>query len=191
MINRALYAIRNGWRHRNQLKAFLRNSNLQLSNLEHLSVEALEAANVAVVVLDFDGVLGHHDANQPTESAIKWLQALSNQIGEQRIAILTNKAKPERLAFFKKHFPSIQFVVGVLKKPYPNGLWEIANYRGIESSRLLLIDDRLLTGMLAACLAPCQARYFTRPVKKFRAHFIKESFFVCLRFIERMCFRGF
>lgn len=188
-MKRMLYALKEGWKNRQYLNEFLTKPELQLSHLTDLSVDEIEAANIAVVVLDFDGVLGPHDADEPTKEAQEWLQKLCNGIGEQRVAILTNKAKQKRMAYFQQKFPSIQFVVGVAKKPYPNGLWEIANYRGIESSRLLLIDDRLLTGMLASCLAPCQARYFKKPLKKYTKHPIKESFFSLLRVFEKVMFR--
>ncbi len=183
-MSRIIFAMRNGWRQRHRLKEFLTNPSLQLASLNDLTVEMIEAAHVAVVVLDFDGVLAPHDSNRPTPEAHKWLEKLCLSVGEPRVAILTNKAKPERLRYFREHFPGIQVVQGVAKKPYPDGIWEIANYRGIESSRLLLIDDRLLTGMLAATLAPCQARYFSKPLKSFRRHFFKEMFFSLLRFLE-------
>lgn len=184
-MNRIIFAVQNAWKKRHLLKEFLTNPKLQLTSLNDLTVEMIEAAHVAVVVLDFDGVLAPHDANTPTPEAQKWLQKLCISIGEPRIAILTNKAKLERLRYFREHFPGIQVVQGVAKKPYPDGLWEIANFRGIESSRLLLIDDRLLTGMLAATLAPCQARYFSKPLRSFKKHFFKEIFFSLLRSTER------
>lgn len=190
-MKRILYALAKGAKHRRQLGKFLFDKSLQIAQLESLTVEQLEKANVAVLVLDFDGVLAPHDTDVPTPSAQAWLGAMSRGLGEQRIAILTNKAKPARIQFFKTNFPGIQVITGVAKKPYPDGLWEIANYRGIESSRLMLIDDRLLTGMLAASIAPCQARYFIKPTQSYRKHFFKESFFSLLRGTERLIFRLF
>lgn len=180
------YALQNGWKHKSELKNFVIQPKLKLNTLPELTVGFLESAEVAVLVLDFDGVLAPHDADQPTPEAESWLQKMSLTLGEQRIAILSNKPKPKRLAYFKKHFPNIQFIYGVAKKPYPDGLWDIANSRGIAFNRLLLVDDRLLTGMLASCLAPCQALYFVNPVKSYRAHFFKELFFSMLRSLERV-----
>ena len=190
MIKRILYAIRQGWAYRKSLKRFLSQPQLQLERLEHLTQDVIEAANIAVVALDFDGVLAPHDADEPSMEAQQWLQRLSIWIGEQRIAILTNKAKPERLRYFQQHFPGIQVVTGVAKKPYPDGIWEIANYREIDPSRILLIDDRLLTGMLATCLAPCQARYFIKPISNYRAHCVLELFFNLLRQGERLLIKA-
>lgn len=188
-MKRIFYALQKGWENRVQLKAHLTQPALQLNTLNELTPAMIEAGHVAVVVLDFDGVLAPHDSDKPTPESEAWLKRLSVSIGEQRIAILTNKAKPQRITYFQQYFPGIQVVVGVAKKPYPDGLWEIANYRGIDSSRLLLIDDRLLTGMLAACLAPCQARYFRRPLRDYAKNPIREIFFSSLRTLERFIIR--
>lgn len=190
-MKRLLYALKKGWKYRHKVAQYLGNSALTLSQLSTIQAADLEALNVAVLVLDFDGVLAPHDAAEPTDDAIRWLKQISMDIGEQRIAILSNKPKAVRQAFFQQHFPGIQWVAGTASKPYPDGLIEIAESRGIVTSRLLIIDDRLLTGILASCIAPCQARYFSRPLTKFSKHPVKESFFWGLRKLERLFFACF
>ena len=188
---RFAYALSKGWRHRKKLHSYITQKNLKISHLHELSVSDLENLHVAVLVLDFDGVLAPHDAVQPTASAHAWLKEVSMNLGEQRIAILSNKPKPLRKKYFQQHFPGIQWVESVAKKPYPDGLIEIANSRGVATSRLLIVDDRLLTGILASCLAPCQARYFARPISQYARRPMQELFFSCLRITERGFFRWF
>lgn len=190
-MKRILYAIQNGWTYRQKLSSYITQPALSIEALQRIQMEDLEKLNVAVLVLDFDGVLAPHDAATPTQAAEKWLRTISMNLGEQRIAILSNKPKPVRRAYFQEHFPGIQWVEGTRSKPYPDGILEVAESRGIVSSRILIVDDRLLTGILASCIAPCQARYFIKPVMNFSHHPIKESFFWILRKLERYFFRRF
>jgi len=190
-MSRFIYALKKSWQHRKALKRYLTQSNLSIQSLEELQASDLEKLNVAVLVLDFDGVLAPHDAGEPTESVHNWLRTMSMSLGEQRMAILSNKPKSLRKEYFQKHFPGIQWVESVAKKPYPEGLIEIASSRGIATSRLLIVDDRLLTGILASCLAPCQAKYFSKPISQYRKHPVKEAFFSFLRVIERRFFLQF
>tara|TARA_R110002110_G_scaffold65206_4_gene180028 strand:- start:111886 stop:112464 length:579 start_codon:yes stop_codon:yes gene_type:complete len=186
---RFFYALSQGWQNRKALHRYITQKNLQINSLSELQFSELENLNVAVLVLDFDGVLAPHNASEPTATAHAWLKKMSMNIGEQRIAILSNKPKPLRKAYFQKHFPGIQWVESVAKKPYPDGLIEVAYSRGVATSRLLIVDDRLLTGILASCLAPCQARYFSQPICQYTRRPIKELFFSILRVTERAVFR--
>ncbi len=185
------FAIKNAWQQRAYLKRFMCSADYQIHALEEVTPQKLEEANVAILVLDFDGVLAGHDAKEPTEDAARWLRSLSHSIGEQRIAILTNKPKPERVRYFAEHFPSILLVQGTKKKPYPDGLQAIAAYKGVPPHRLGLIDDRLLTGMLATCLSYTHGWYFYPARTHFWHHPIKESFFAFLRWFERAMVRIF
>lgn len=178
------FALKNGWQQRANLKRFLQDA-YQIRTLEEITLQKLDEAGIAILVLDFDGVLAGHDALYPTPEVEQWLRKLTHTIGEQRIAILTNKPKPERVEYFNKHFPSIFLLQGVRKKPYPDGLLDIAFYKGVPPHRLVLVDDRLLTGMLATCLAFTQGWYFYPARRNFWRHPIKESFFSLLRLLER------
>lgn len=188
-MNRWWFAIVEGFRHRARLRAFLKNQNLQIHDITEITTQRLDAANVAILVLDFDGVLAGHDAKEPLPKAHAWLKALSLQIGEQRIALLTNKPKPQRLRYFSEQFPLIHVVRGERKKPFPDGLKEIIRYKNVPPHRVLLVDDRLLTGMLATCLAHCQGWYFRPPCRQFWHAPIRESFFSLLRTVERFVFQ--
>ncbi len=183
---RWFFAIKNAIALRKKLKQFLINPAFQIHDLSEITLSKLDEANVAILVLDFDGVLAPHNARQPTPEAEMWLHKLSQTIGEHRIALFSNKPKPERIQYFAQKFPSIFFLQGVKKKPYPDGLALIAQYRGVPAHRLMLVDDRLLTGMLATCLAFTQGWYFRPPKTSYWTNPIIESFFSLLRVFERI-----
>jgi len=178
-----------GWQQRKALKRFLTDPLLRIGNLSELTPQRLDAANIAVLILDFDGVLAWHDADVPLPEVNEWLKGLAQTLGEHRLALFTNKPKPGRLAYFKMHFPSLYIVHGVRKKPYPDGVTQVANYKGIPVHRVALLDDRLLTGMLSACLAYSQGFYFVKPYHNYARHPFKEGFFSSLRHIERYMVR--
>ena len=178
------------WQQRKALKRFLMAPGLQISSLDELTPQRLDAANIAILVLDFDGVLAWHDADAPLPEAERWLVSLSQTIGEHRLALFTNKPKSIRVAYFQKRFPSLYIVHGVRKKPYPDGITQVASYKGVPVHRVALLDDRLLTGMLSVCLAYSQGYYFVKPYHNFVRHPFKESFFSCLRHLERWAIRA-
>ncbi len=185
---RWLFAIKNAYLMRKNLKGFL-TPEKTIHSLEEITLEKLDEANIAILVLDFDGVLAPHDAAQPLPEAERWLTKISQEIGQHRLAILTNKPKPVRLRYFAQKFPSIFVLHGERKKPYPDGLLMIAQYRGVAPHRLALIDDRLLTGMLATCLAYTQGWYFNPPKTNYWRNPVRESFFSVLRVFERALIR--
>ena len=186
LLARVGYALAKMWRYSAELGKFTTQSHLIASNLEQITVERLEKAHVAVLVLDFDGVLAPHGAKQPLPEAHDWLRQMAMNLGEQRIVILSNKPMPIRQVYFGEHFPGIEFVQSVRKKPYPDGLASISLQKGVPSYRLLLVDDRLLTGILATIIAKTQAIWFMRPYRDFRARPVSESFFATLRAAEKI-----
>lgn len=186
---RWIFALYEGWHYRERLKKFLTDPLYRIGSLTEITGKKLDEANIAVLILDFDGVLANHGAEQPLPEVEVWLKQLCLEIGEWRVAILTNKPFPKRKAYFAKHFPLIHVVEGVRKKPYPDGIIEVANYKGVEAHRLVLVDDRILTGMLATCLSSSQGWYFFRPYANFWQRPVKELFFSLLRVVERWVFR--
>lgn len=186
---RWLYALYEGWRRRKELKRFLISPDYQVQSLFEITSKRLDDADIAILVLDFDGVLANHGADKPLPEVEAWLRQICHEIGELRVAILTNKPFPARLAYFTKQFPLIHIVQDVRKKPYPDGILEVANYKGVSPHRVVLVDDRLLTGMLASCLAYSRGWYFCHPYQNFRRRPIKEIFFSTLRVLERYILR--
>lgn len=148
--------------------------------------EHLEALNITLLVLDFDGVMASHGEKTPRPEVLSWLTKLMQSWPGLKLAILSNKPLAERQAFFSAYYPEIIFKLAADKKPYPTGLQELAKQCDIPVSRVLLIDDRWLTGMLASLLAGAQGLYIQKPYVNFRARPVTESFFALLRALERL-----
>jgi uncharacterized protein len=56
---------------------------------------------------------------------------------------------------------------------------------GIAPEMVLMVDDRLLTGILAAAIAGTSSLYIAKPLADFSSSAAKESVFALLRFVER------
>ena len=115
------------------------------------------------LALDFDGVLASHAEPVPSREVHEWLESALEVFGANRIFILSNKPSKERADWFTENLTGIGFISGVPKKPYPDGMLRAAEAAGVPSADLMLIDDRLMTGGLAAVLAGSRFCWITRP----------------------------
>ena len=183
-INSILYGITSGLANRQQLAHICNRFREPLCTVA-IKPEDLFESGVSVMALDFDGVLAPHGASEPLPEVVVWLRKCSNVLGEEKIYILSNKPDPQRAAYFKKFFPTVHFIAGVRKKPYPDGLKRIMEISGAAPQQVVLLDDRLLTGVLATCLAETSVIYITKPYVSLRTHPVAESFFLLLRAVER------
>jgi uncharacterized protein len=147
--------------------------------------EELVARGITVLALDFDGVLAPHGAEEPLPEVVIWLRRCAALLGEERIFILSNRPDPVRLDYFRREFPKIHFIAGVRKKPYPDGLQRIMELANAAPDQVVLLDDRLLTGVLATCLAGTDIVYITAPYVALAKQPMIEGFFQLLRWAER------
>lgn len=182
---RITYALWQGFKHKSCIQDKKKNA---IHALDQITPEGLAKKKVKVLALDFDGVLSPHGASEPTSRAHAWLTQLCQHWSASNIVILSNKPQKKRIHFFKHHYPEIDFIISPRKKPYPDGLHQIAQKKQVATQQILLVDDRLLTGMLACCLSGAQGAYLSRPLKKFSSRPIAESFFATLRALERLMF---
>lgn len=181
MCFRIFYSISQGWRHRQQLKRYMRDPALQVAQVQDIYITDLEARGVKAVVLDFDGVLAAHGETILSPEIVAFLKSLR----AFPIYILSNKPTLERLEYFKLNFPAIKFIVANRKKPYPDGLQQILRLANLEPRQILLVDDRLGTGILATIIAGTQGLYVRLPFVNFKSRPIVESFFAFLRWLEK------
>jgi predicted HAD superfamily phosphohydrolase YqeG len=172
-----------------QALAIIEHNTPHHQQLHQLSPATLKQHGVKVLVLDFDGVLAAHGELQPTKELHPWLHSAIKQFGSEHIFILSNKPLPSRIAYFKRHFSGIRYISAVKKKPYPDGLEKIITLTGQAPETLMLVDDRLLTGGLAACIAKVPMIYINDPYIRISKRPIQELFFMSLRFIERFIIR--
>jgi predicted HAD superfamily phosphohydrolase YqeG len=152
-----------------------------------LSIEpaTLKADQVKVLALDFDGVLSPHGFAAPVPQAQEWLARCATVFGEDKLFILSNKPSLERKKWFDRHFPGIRFISGVKKKPFPDGLNKIGELARVPLTSILMIDDRLLTGCLAALVAGTRPCYIRKPFISFSHNIFAEIFFMLIRTAER------
>lgn len=172
------------WHHRRALGAFLRKPLLRSPCLLDVNPQTWIEHGVRVVVLDFDGVLSPHAGRLPLPEVLPWLTGLLATFGNNTF-ILSNLPTSERIAFFHKHFPNIQFLQPQRPKPYADGIELVLAQTHVQPKEILVVDDRLLTGILLAVNEGCQGLYITSPYRDFRAHWAKELFFHVLRKGER------
>jgi predicted HAD superfamily phosphohydrolase YqeG len=174
-----------GFRNRLELARILNTTPLDHSILT-IDPQALQTDGIKVMALDFDGVLSPHGFAAPIPEATEWLVRCAATFGEENIFILSNKPTRERKEWFESQFPEMRFISGVRKKPFPDGLNKIGELSRAPLSSVLMIDDRLLTGCLAALNAGARPCYIRRPYVSFNQNIIVETFFTLLRSAERL-----
>ncbi len=179
---RFTYTLKKGFQFRRDLVSYLEPDH-QLHHVTALTAKRLNTLHIQALVLDFDGVLAPHGEIAPLPAVETWLHDLG-KIWPGQIFILSNKPFQAREDYLKAHFPSIQFIKDVAKKPYPDGLNKITALAQCQPQEVLIVDDRLLTGMLAACVSGTQALLLHPAVRKSGMH-RHELFFAGLRFLDR------
>jgi len=174
-----------GFRHRRELWQLLDSTPL-CRNISELDPKELKRSGIAALVLDFDGVLAHHGATAPIPAAVAWLKQCEAVFGGERMFILSNKPTDRRREWFAKNFPAIRFITGIRKKPFPDGVIKAGELAGVPISSLLMVDDRLLTGCLAALAAGARPCYIRCPTVSFTYLPVLELLFLLLRGAERL-----
>ncbi len=182
LLKRLLFSLRMLHRYCHALrKISLTTPNNQ--KLLDIAPKTFQQQGINVLILDFDGVLASHGELYPTKELHEWLHDCVKVFGAEQVFILSNKPLAERIAYFKQHYPGIRYIKEVKKKPYPDGLRKIMSLTKEQS--LMLVDDRLLTGSLAACIANIPVTYITQPYVCISKRPVSEVFFISLRLLER------
>lgn len=184
-MNRIFFTLKKFWKNRYILAQYLSNPAFQAKNIYQLSLKDIKKQGIEVLVLDYDGVLAPHGVNELEPKVLDWLKRCSDIFGEGRVYVLSNKATMVRKEYFREQLPGIIFFKATRKKPYPDGLSAILSEASIQSKEMLVVDDRLFTGILAAVLVGAQGIFITKPTIDFFQHGIQESAFVFLRLKER------
>jgi predicted HAD superfamily phosphohydrolase YqeG len=177
-----------GYKHVHELRQLLDTTPLT-STIMELNPETLSSSGIAALALDFDGVLASHGFTVPLPQAFAWMQRCQFVFGGDRIFILSNKPTALRKKWFAENFPAVRFISDVRKKPYPDGLNKIGELSGVPLSSILMVDDRLLTGCLAALVAGARPCYIRKPFISFSHNIPAETFFMLLRTSERLIVR--
>lgn len=186
MLSRICYAITHAKQHKPQLKKYLLVADLQLPSVLSLSSNDIISLGIKVLVLDFDGVLAAHAEPVPRADVANWLLKFQQEFAPRQIFILSNKPTVERQAYFSSKFPNIKFVAAKRKKPYPDGLLQIVQESGVQPEEVLLVDDRLTTGILAVILSGVRGCWITKPYVNLVSSPICETYFMGLRWLEKL-----
>ena len=185
MTNRIIYAVAMAFRYRKALSAYRRDKALQRQSILTLDPVHLRAAGIKIIALDFDGVLASHGATEIGLEIRNWLNRCIHIFGPGHVFILTNKPSTERANYFSAHFSSVEFIFPKRKKPYPDTILSILQKTQVSPSELLVVDDRLLTGILAAIIAGVRGCYIVEPLVDLHKHLLSELFIMSLRKLER------
>jgi predicted HAD superfamily phosphohydrolase YqeG len=177
-----------GFHHRRELR-LLRDSTPLNRSILTLDPESLRLSGVLALALDFDGVLAGHGFPAPLPETVDWMKRCEALFGGDKMFILSNKPTDGRRQWFAEQFPAMRFISGVRKKPYPDGLIKTGELAGVPLSSILMVDDRLLTGCLAALVAGARPCYIRRPYVAFSHRPVAELVFWLLRTGERLFVR--
>ncbi|HQW58070.1 MAG TPA: HAD family hydrolase [Gammaproteobacteria bacterium] len=188
MINRIKYALAMAFRHRKALSAYRRDKTLQGQSILTLDLMLFRTTGIKIIALDFDGVLASHGATEIDLEIRNWLNRCIHIFGAGHVFILTNKPSRERSDYFSKHFSGVEFIFPKRKKPYPDSILSILQKTGVSPSELLVVDDRLLTGILAAIIVGVRGYYMTKPLVDLHNRRLSELFIMSLRKLERWVF---
>jgi predicted HAD superfamily phosphohydrolase YqeG len=174
-----------GFHNRHGLASLMRNTAPDCS-IAAITPEQLYNEGIRILALDFDGVLSPHGASKPIPAAEEWLRCCTTVFGEENLFVLSNKPTQERKEWFSEKFPSLRFISGVRKKPFPDGLNKIGELSQAPLATVLMVDDRLLTGCLAAITAGARPCYIRKPYVSFSDNALPEIFFASIRIAERL-----
>ncbi len=176
------------WQHRKSLSNYARGAALQTQRVLDLEPGSLKERGIQGLILDFDGVLAAHSESRPLASVEVWLQKAVEAFGSRKLFILSNQPTAARVAYFDHYFPGIEVVFAKRKKPFSDGLIFVVNLLGVAPQSVLLLDDRLLTGILAAVIMGVQGCYVRKGCVCWKNRPLIETWYSLLRVLERFLF---
>jgi hypothetical protein len=169
----------------------VRNDNLQVASIVDIQPQQLLEQGIQSLIVDFDGVLASHDKIEPTEEAKKWLRVCCKVFGPNRIFILSNKPTLARKHYFAEYFLGLNFVIAEHKKPFPYSILKIIQTTKLSPKEILVIDDRLLTGILAAIISKVRGCLITEPFVDYQHCPRWEKIYAFVRQLECKIFQRY
>ena len=181
---RLFFTVKALWLHWRELKEYPKNLSLQTKTIFDCNLSAIKQSGIKVLVLDYDNVLAGHAVNILDEKVISFLNKSMAIFGSDHVFILSNRPTEVRYRYFEKTHPGLRFVSGFRKKPYPDSLLWIMKETKVSAEEVLVVDDRLFTGILAAILVGSRALWVTSPMVRLDKHPILETIYIVLRYLE-------
>ena len=180
------YLIAMAFKHRRRLHNIKHHPQGMLQRVTDLTPDYLHQHHVKLLALDFDGVLSHHGSISPAPAVLDWLRTLGAAFPLDQICIYSNNVFDERVAYMKSQFPEIDFIFYQKKKPCPDDLVSYFQSKKLQAKDVLVVDDRLTSGVLAACIIGASSLLLQKPIIHYQSAFFQELYFRLIRFIERV-----
>ncbi|MBF0170445.1 MAG: hypothetical protein HQK87_05045 [Nitrospinae bacterium] len=119
--------------------------------VEELTPQSLVEAGAEGVILDHDGILSAMGAEGPDDTGRALLEALVARFGHGKIYILSNSvsARSARFDFYRGQWPGVGYIMAA-RKPSAAGLRQVESLSGLPASKIAVVDDGVLTGILMA-----------------------------------------
>jgi len=184
MFNKTIFAIVHYFTSRASLKKNSRQK-LAINTVIDLNPQEMKNQGIDILILDFDGVLASYGEASIPAVVANWLYYCSEFYPQGRLFLLSNNLFSERRVYLEKQFPDLVLVSSATPKPSPEGLLNIIQATQLKPECHALVDDRLLTGGMAASLAGIKFIYVKNPMRNLVKRPIKEGFFWFLRRLER------
>jgi len=183
-----LYVIKKAYLNRLALQAFFYQKEKRKTCITDIDLNFIERSGIQSLVLDFDGVISPHDHYIPSKPITTWLKKAIKIFGDGRIFILSNNTKNEdRIKYFDKNFKEIIFIRNKYMKPYTYDICNAFKENNIKQFKsAMIIDDRLLTGILLSLILRTKAILITSPLVDMKNNIIKETYISYLRKIEKI-----
>jgi HAD superfamily phosphatase (TIGR01668 family) len=155
-----------------------------ISTLIDVLPETWYDQGIRALILDFDGVMSVYEGDAPLPEVDTWLSAAQKIFGDA-VFVLTNLPSPARQTLFERRYPGIHLLCVARKKPYPDGINVVLEKTGFEAHQLLMVDDRLLTGIVLAASMGVRGCWVIKPYQNFDLHPMKERFVSVLRWFDQ------
>lgn len=167
------------------MKKYLTSSLYSSNVLIDVSPYYLRKIGIKVLILDFDGVLSSYGETYVLiNDVLFWLKFSLEIYTFENIFIFSNNMTKSRNLLLNKI--GINMVINrAKKKPYPDAIISILYYKNLLYHEIIMVDDRIFTGILAAELANIRGLFIISPYYNLKDNFLKEFFYIILRKIER------
>jgi uncharacterized protein len=184
MLNsKSLYAIKHLWLNRKDLSQYLSKPGKHISAVTDLNAAQLNQDNIQAIIFDFDGVLASHGEINIPHNIGSWLRNFLQTYSGQTF-LLSNNLFSTRNSYLQTNWPELKIITAARKKPYPDGILRIIKITNLHPQQILMIDDRLGTGILAAYMADIKGLLVTPALSNYSKRPIVETFFATLRLLE-------
>ena len=183
------YFLINAFKFRNELFQIIEQTDHKLQLIDVDPNVLIKNGIKKILILDFDGVMAAHGKKRPDRSVIKWLKEAIECFDQNKIFILSNALTKERKTYFLNNYPEIHLIDATNKKPYPDGILRILEIAKSNPNEAIIIDDRILTGILAGHIAGIQTIYIRNPLTDMSNNLDDELFFAVSRCLEKYLIR--